>query len=144
MKKRFISNVLVQLDRGAKMPERAHESDAGYDLFAREMKIIKAGESAVFNTGVHMAIPRGYVGFLKSKSGLNVHGGLQSEGVIDSGYTGAICVKLYNHGDMDYPIMPGDKISQLVILPIVTPELTKVASLGNTERGDKGFGSSGR
>jgi dUTP pyrophosphatase len=126
------------------MPERAHESDAGYDLFARESRIIKAGGSAVFDTGVHIAIPHGHCGLLVSKSGLNTHSGIVSTGLIDSDYTGSIRVKLYNHGEQEYPIMEGDKISQLVILPIITPELTKVASLGNTERGEKGFGSTGR
>ncbi len=81
---------------------------------------------------------------LKSKSGLNVNHGLVSEGVIDSGYTGSICVKLYNHGKNPYIVKPGDKISQLVIMPILTPELELVEHLEDTERGDNGFGSTGR
>ena len=90
-----------------------------------------------------MAIPEGYVGMVKSKSGLNVNCGLTSEGVIDSGYTGSIVVKLYNHGKNAVLIEQGMKISQLVILPIITPFLLMVDSLDETERGDGGFGSTG-
>lgn len=82
--------------------------------------------------------------FLKSKSGLNVKRGITSEGVIDSGYTGSIVVKLYNNSDTDYTVGAGDKISQIVLLPIFTPELEQVETLEDTERGGKGFGSSGK
>lgn len=81
---------------------------------------------------------------LKSKSGLNVRDDLTSEGVIDSGYTGSIVVKLYNHGDKSKFIRAGEKISQLVIMPIITPELELVQFLEETERGDNGFGSTGK
>lgn len=134
----------IVLDRNAKMPTRAHETDAGLDLYATEMQIVPAKESAVFDTGVHIAIPAGYVGMLKSKSGLNVKHGLIGEGVIDSGYTGSIRVKLYNMSGIDYKINAGDKISQLVILPIATPDLQLVDSLEDTSRGNNGFGSSGK
>lgn len=134
----------VQLDPGAYMPKRAHELDAGYDLFSREDAIIFPNTSGKFDTGVHMAIPKGYVGFLKSKSGLNVKNGIQSEGVIDAGYTGSICVKLYNHGTKAVEIKTGQKISQLVLLPIITPDLELVDKLEETERGSGGFGSTGK
>lgn len=134
----------IVLDKGAIMPTRAHTSDAGYDLYARERTIVPAKESACFDTGVHLEIPQGYVGFLKSKSGLNVKHGITSEGVIDSGYTGSIVVKLYNNDGYDYTINAGDKISQIVLLPIYTPELEQVESLDETERGGNGFGSSGK
>lgn len=134
----------VVLDTGAYMPTRAHKADAGYDLYSREEGIIYPNSCGKFDTGVHMAIPEGYVGFLKSKSGLNVKHGIQSEGVIDSGYTGSICVKLYNHGTRAVKIAEGQKISQLVLLPIITPELELALSLDKTERGENGFGSSGK
>jgi dUTP pyrophosphatase len=134
----------IKLDDGAIMPTRAHATDAGLDLYAMESQIIPAKESAVFDTGVHVELPKGTAGFLKSKSGLNVKHGITSEGVIDEGYTGSIRVKLYNHGGYDYQVFKGEKISQLVILPIYTPELEIVDELGNTERGDGGFGSTGR
>lgn len=134
----------IMLDNGAKMPTRAHSTDAGLDLYAREMQIVPAKESAIFDTGVHIELPPNTVGFLKSKSGLNVKHGLTGEGVIDVGYTGSIKVKLYNNSGYDYTINKGDKISQLVILPILTPELECVNQLEVTERGNNGFGSSGR
>ena len=137
------SKIKVKLDNGF-MPERAHEADAGYDLRSPIKTRLYAGEAVVIDTGVHIQIPRGFVGMLKSKSGLNVKHDIVGEGVIDSGYTGSIRVKLYNHGTESYMIEAGDKISQIVILPIITPELELVDELENTERGCGGFGSSGR
>jgi dUTP pyrophosphatase len=134
----------VVLDYGAIMPTRAHELDAGYDLYSRIDAVIYPNASGKFDTGVHVEIPAGYVGFLKSKSGLNVKSGIQSEGVIDAGYTGSICVKLYNHGSHEVYIKKGQKISQLVLLPIITPELELVDSLEETDRGSNGFGSTGK
>ncbi len=135
----------VKLDEGAVMPTKAHETDAGFDLYCRKSVYIPPAGSCVFDTGVHIAIPEGYVGFLKSKSGLNVNHCIQSEGVIDSGYTGSILVKLYNHSDViPYMVEKGQKISQLVILPILQCNLVEVNTLDSTERGDKGFGSSGK
>ena len=134
----------VTLDTGAFMPKRAHETDAGLDLFAREDALIPAKGAAIFDTGVHVGIPAGYVGFIKSKSGLNIKHGIQSEGVIDAGYTGAIVTKLYNHSDVDYFVKRGDKITQMVILPIIAPTPVLVEKLEETERGDGGFGSTGK
>lgn len=135
--------IKVMLDEGSFMPVRAHSMDAGLDLFAREDKVIFPQQSKTFDTGVHIEIPVGYVGFLKSKSGLNRTLGVLSEGVVDAGYTGSIHVTLYNHGSGMVKIQRGQKISQLVLLPIITPELELVDSLAETERGDGGFGSSG-
>ena len=134
----------IVLDEGAKMPVRAHTYDAGMDLFARADGTIPARGSAVFDTGVHVEIPAEYVGFIKSKSGLNVKRGIVAEGVIDAGYTGPIVVKLYNHSDEDLLIRAGDKLTQLVILPVALPELELCDALNETERGAGGFGSTGR
>lgn len=134
----------VVLDEGARMPLRAHPFDAGMDLFSRTDTLVPARGSAVFDTGVHVEIPEGFVGFIKSKSGLNVKKNLQAEGVIDAGYTGPIVVKVYNHGDEDVCINAGDKLTQLVILPVALPELELSESLTETERGAGGFGSTGR
>ena len=133
----------VVLDENAIMPTRAHEFDAGWDLYSRDTKVVHAGSFETFDVGVHIEIPQGYVGFLKSKSGLNVRHNIVSEGVIDSGYTGSIVVKLYNHGKEDYQVMNGSKITQIVFLPILTETLEQVGELTTTERGDNGFGSSG-
>lgn len=135
----------IKLDEKAKMPTRGHKTDAGLDLYSRETKIIPAKGSAVFDTGVHIELPKGTTGFLKSKSGLNVNNGLTNDGVIDEGYTGSIVVKLYNNSNTDYQVFEGQKISQLVILPVVIPEtLEVVETLEDTDRGDNGFGSTGR
>lgn len=140
----------IKLDPGAHMPTRAHDLDAGLDLYSTRDAVIPprwsgyGGNSVCIDTGVHVEIPAGYVGMLKSKSGLNVKENLTSEGVIDAGYTGSIVVKLYNHGNKYVEISDGQKISQLVIMPIITPELEVVDELENTERGSGGFGSTGR
>ena len=144
LERRKKPTVKVVLDEGAKMPYRAFSGDAGYDLFSREDAVIYPSSGGLFDTGVHVAISEGYVGFLKSKSGLNVKHSIQSEGVIDSGYTGSIHVKLFNHGSKAVRIEKGQKISQLVLLPIITPELELVDSLEETERGSGGFGSTGK
>lgn len=134
----------IMLDKNAFMPHRAHTADAGLDLFATEGKLIHAHGSAIFDTGVHIQIPMGWVGFLKSKSGLNVKHGITSEGVIDAFYNGSIVVKLYNNSNEDYYVSRGDKISQLVILPIALPDLDLVNHFEETERGNNGFGSTGK
>ena len=135
----------IMLDSGAFMPVRGHKDDAGLDLLTPISFGIMPGESATIDTGVHVEIQPGLVGMLKSKSGLNVKFGITSEGVIDAGYTGSIRAKLYNHGDSPVVFSRGDKITQLVILPVYIPdELHVVASFDKTERGDGGFGSTGR
>lgn len=124
----------IIVDKGAYIPTRAHEADAGLDLYAPRGKTVPAKGSAVFDTGVHVQIPAGMVGFLKSKSGLNVKYGITSEGVIDAGFTGSIVAKLYNSSDEPYAVRMGDKITQLVILPIYAPELELVETFEETER----------
>lgn len=134
----------IKLEKWAYMPERAHETDAGADLRIPHDVVIMPNSSAVIDTGVHIELPPNTVGMLKSKSGLNVKYGITSEGVIDVGYTGSIVAKLYNHGNEPYSFNAGDKITQLVILPILTPKFELVNDLEDTERGNNGFGSSGR
>jgi dUTP pyrophosphatase len=135
----------IMLDEGAYMPVRAHKDDAGLDLRSPIDIIVPARGSVVIDTGVHVELPKKTTGFLKSKSGLNVKYGITSEGVIDVNYTGSIRAKLYNHGDEPYMFLAGDKITQLVILPIVIPKkLERVETLDERGRGNGGFGSSGR
>lgn len=139
----MIDKINVMLDEGAKMPNRAHDLDAGYDLFSRSELTVLPHSCVLHDTGVHVEIPKGYVGMLKSKSGLNIKSNLVGEGVIDAGYTGSIVCKLYNHSDLPVTLFKGSKIIQLVILPILTPELNLVSAFKETERGDDGFGSTG-
>ena len=135
----------IMLDKGAYMPIRGHADDAGLDLRTPVSFAIQPGDSATIDTGVHVEIAPGLVGMLKSKSGLNVKYGITSEGVIDAGYTGSIVAKLYNHGKEAVCFNEGDKITQLVILPVYIPdELVVVDEFEATERGNGGFGSTGR
>ena len=144
----------IKLDEGAILPTRAHETDAGLDLYTPNDVIVPRCRwiptegitlgSATIDTGVHVEIPKGYVGFIKSKSGLMVKYGLTADGTIDSGYVGSIRVKLLNHTSKPYFFKAGEKIAQLVLLPIITPDLEVVDSLEDTDRGSNGFGSSGK
>lgn len=140
----------VIIDENCRMPTRAHSTDAGLDLYSPiDAEVIPrwsgSWENSVsIDTGVHIQIPEGYYGKLESKSGLNVKHGLTCTGVIDSGYTGSIVVKLYNNSNTRYKINAGDKIAQLIILKCELPELELVHEFEKTERGDGGFGSTGR
>ena len=135
----------VKLDDMAYEPTRAHATDAGLDLRAREGKIVPAKGSTTFATGVHVKLPRGTAGLLVSKSGLNVKHDLTSTGLIDEGYDGEIVVKLTNHGDNDYEVKAGDKISQLVVIPVRYGQVEVVDDLKqDSARGADGFGSTGR
>lgn len=135
----------LKLNKDAYMPVRAHMTDAGLDLRTPYNVTVPAHGSADIDTGVCVELPKNTVGFLKSKSGLNVKYGITCEGVIDVGYTGSIRAKLYNHSDTDYIFLAGDKITQLVILPVKIPKrLRFCADFKKTERGNGGFGSSGK
>lgn len=158
----------IRLDEGAYVPTRAHNKDAGLDLYAREDKIVPARGSAIFDTGVHVQLPPFTAGLLVSKSGLEFNHDIVSDGLIDEDYTGSIHVKLFNLGSTDYHVKAGDKISQMVVICIQLPD---VAVVGEDEwpikdnmfkakntapglyrkiinqfehRGNSGFGSTGR
>lgn len=134
----------IKLDEGAYMPTRAHSTDAGLDLYARETQIIEARERAFFDTGVHIELPPCTMGEIRSKSGLMKKHGITTDGTVDVGYIGSIGVTLFNNSGYDYTVNKGDKIAQLVVVPIVIPELELVDELDETERGTGGFGSTGR
>lgn len=134
----------VMLDNGAYMPSRGYEADAGLDLRTPKAVTVPAYGSAIVDTGVHVALPRECAGLLVSKSGLNVKHDITSTGIIDEGYTGSIVVKLYNHGGEDHRFEAGDKITQLVVMPVVRESLEQVSAFRTSKRGDAGFGSTGR
>ena len=138
----------VMLDPGAKMPQRAHPFDAGLDLFAKEggnpITVPPLGGSVTIDTGAHFQIPQHFCGLVKSKSGMMVNYNIVTDGLVDANYTGSVHVKLFNHGAESYTIEPGAKIAQLVIVPCCLPPLELVDSLENTDRGNKGFGSTGK
>lgn len=144
----------IMLDKGAIMPTRAHTWDAGLDLYAMEDAVVPSAMvfpfdeiecgSVVIDTGVHAQIPEGYYGEIRSRSGLMCKKGITTDGTIDAHYTGPIKVCLFNHKASAYSVRKGDKIAQLVIVPCLLPELELVDSLEETDRGDGGFGSTGR
>lgn len=134
----------IKLDKGAYMPTRAHEDDAGLDIYTPVRIILRPKDSAFVNSRVHVEIPKGYVGLLKSKSGLMCHDDVTTEGTIDSGYSGCIGVKMFNNGDRLLSFNPGDKITQLVIVPCLIDEVELVDEIASGERGEDGFGSTGR
>lgn len=134
----------IMLENGAYMPLRAHSTDAGLDLRAFHAGSVGVHDCETFRTGVHVQLPKGCAGLLVSKSGLMTKCGITSTGLIDEGYTGEILVKLFNHGRASYHVNAGDKITQLVVFPVRYEELEIVDSLEESERGENGYGSSGR
>ncbi|MCV7066146.1 dUTP diphosphatase [Mycolicibacterium houstonense] len=149
-----MSNTLavVRLDRELPMPSRAHDGDAGVDLYSAQNVELAPGHRALVPTGVAVAIPHGMVGLVHPRSGLAARVGLSivnSPGTIDAGYRGEIKVSLINL-DPDTPIVinRGDRIAQLLVQRVELPELVEVTSfdeagLADTSRGDGGHGSSG-
>ena len=137
------ARIKVKLSQGAFMPSRAHEYDGGLDLYAREDILIHPQERVSHDTGVHVAIPKGYVGMITSKSGLMQNEGITCRGTIDYGYTGSIRAVLFNQSRENVYIRKGQKITQLVVMPIIVPEPVLVDKLEMTERGEGGFGSTG-
>lgn len=137
----------IALDKGAYAPTKAHEADGGYDLYAPADATVYNVRGTSIDTGVHIQIPKGYVGIIKSRSGLNIKQNIICDGVIDSGYTGSIVVKIRLMTDLQHEwvrVHRGDRIAQLVIVPCFSEALEIVDELDDTERGSNGFGSSGR
>jgi len=146
------SLAVVRLDRDLPLPSRAHDGDAGVDLYSAEDLDLPPGRRALVGTGIAIAIPHGMVGLVHPRSGLAARVGLSivnSPGTIDAGYRGEIKVALINL-DPSTPITirRGDRIAQLLVQRVELPELVEVASfdeagLADTTRGDGGHGSSG-
>lgn len=134
----------IVLDESGIMPERAHETDAGLDLFAPKDFVVPAHGYAFTSTGVHVELPYGTDGHIRSKSGLNRDHGLTADGTVDEGYTGDIGIVVHNDGDEDYRFSRGDKVAQLVIEEIRRPTPIRVSRIEGGPRGDDGYGSTGR
>lgn len=136
---------LQQLDFDLPVPGYAHPGDAGLDLYAAHNAIV-TGETVLIPTGVAVAVPDGHVGLVCPRSGLSTFGVTvaNAPGVVDSGYRGEVMVRLTTTSVLRYRVDRGDRIAQLLIVPILRPEITLVDRLDNTERGTNGFGSTGR
>ncbi|HZS29869.1 MAG TPA: dUTP diphosphatase [Gaiellaceae bacterium] len=135
-----------RLDAGATLPERAYDGDAGLDLAAAERVELAPGARAVVGTGLAVAIPDGHAGFVQPRSGLAAKHGIavvNSPGLVDSGYRGELKVVLLNTDrEETFVVEPGMRIAQLVVVPVATPRPVDVDVLPETERGERGFGSS--
>ena len=128
----------------AKVPSYAYRGDAGMDLYVPENTLIKVGERKTIPLGIAIEIPDGHVGLMFDKSSLSHKHGLKTYGnVIDSGYRGEVHVGIMNHSDKDYELKTGDKIIQMLIIPVFQVETVEVDELSESDRGDGGFGSSG-
>lgn len=137
---------IVRLREDARMPERAYPGDAGLDLSTCEELRLGPGERAVVATGLAVAIPEGFAGFVQPRSGLAARHGIavvNSPGLIDSGYRGEIRVVLLNTDrENEFVAAAGERIAQLVVLPVPELEPVELDELPATERGVRGFGSS--
>jgi dUTP pyrophosphatase len=138
----------ARLAEGALPPAQAHEDDAGYDLHAAEALTLGPGERAAVGTGIAVAIPEGHAGLVVPRSGLALRHGIgvvNAPGIIDSGYRGELKVLLLNTDPAEpFEVAPGDRIAQLLVVAVATPELVESGALGETVRGAGGFGSTGR
>jgi len=136
-----------RLDPRARLPERAHDGDAGYDLRALDAGSLAPGERAMVPTGIAIALPSGHAGLVLPRSGLAARHGIalvNAPGLIDEGYRGELRVLLLNTDrDATFAWEAGDRIAQLVLIAPALPEVVETDDLGDTRRGDGGFGSSG-
>jgi dUTP pyrophosphatase len=137
---------LKRLDPDLPMPRHAHAGDGGVDLYARERVTLGLGEFAAVPTGVAAAVPEGFVGLITPRSGLAARHGMSlvnTPGILDSGYRGEIKALLINHGPHEVTIERGDRIAQLVVVPVVEQVFVEVDELPESDRGAGGFGSTG-
>jgi len=137
-----------RLTDAARLPTRAHDGDAGFDLYAAEAAELGPGERASVGTGIALAIPHGHAGLVLPRSGLAARHGIalvNAPGLIDAGYRGELRVLLLNTDrERPFQVEPGDRIAQLVLVRVETPSVEEAAELNETARGAGGFGSTGR
>jgi len=142
-----VTEVVEVLLRADRAPEYAHPGDAGADLHAAESLVLEPGRRATVGTGVAIALPDGYVAFVVPRSGLAAKHGItvvNSPGTVDAGYRGEIRVTLLNTDlDAPYAISEGDRIAQLIVMPVSRARFVPVQTLPGSDRGEGGFGSTG-
>ena len=136
-----------RLDPAAQLPLRAHDGDAGYDLHALEPATLAPGERALVRTGIAIELPLRHAGLVLPRSGLAARHGIalvNAPGLIDHGYRGELKVLLLNTDPRaPFQIAPGDRIAQLVVVPVAAPDVVEVDALAASARGEGGLGSSG-
>jgi dUTP pyrophosphatase len=138
---------IKKLVQDAIIPTRAYPGDAGLDLYSVEQVALNPGEVRAVKTGIAIQLPEMTEAQIRPRSGLALKHKItvyNAPGTIDSHFTGEVCIILYNGNDYTYQIQKYDKIAQMVIAPYLTPELVEASELDETERGEKGFGSSGK
>lgn len=136
----------IPLREDAHIPKKAHEDDAGFDLYASEAFLLKAHCYGCVPTALSIELPEGYEAQVRPRSGLAAKHGvtvLNAPGTIDAGYRGEVKVILINHGEEDFEITAGMRIAQLVISPVLPARFVEAVSLAESTRGEGGFGSSG-
>ena len=136
----------IPLREGAHIPQKAHEDDAGFDLYASEDYMLKAHGFGCVPTALSIELPEGYEAQVRPRSGLAAKYGvtvLNAPGTIDAGYRGELKVILINHGEQDFAITAGMRIAQLIVSPVLPARFVEAAVLAESDRGDGGFGSSG-
>ncbi|MBW3017043.1 dUTP diphosphatase [Candidatus Woesearchaeota archaeon] len=135
---------IKRIDKTVKLPSYAHEGDAGMDLYSAESYVLKPGERKMLKTGIHMAIPSGFVGLVWDKSGVAANHGIKTmAGVVDSGYRGEVCVVLNNLSDKNFIIEKNMKVAQMLIQPVERRKIVEVDTLDETSRGEGAWGSTG-
>lgn len=140
----FESIEILKVTPEATLPTRAHEGDAGMDLYALEDFFLDPGQGKTTRTGITVALPMGYVGMVADRSSMAKRGVKSAGGIIDAGYRGEIHIVLWNISREKIEIKKGERIAQMLIIPIATPSIREVSTLDQTARGAKGFGSSGK
>lgn len=136
----------IPLRDGAHIPQKAHEDDAGFDLYASEDYMLKAHGFGCVPTALSIQLPEGYEAQVRPRSGLAAKYGvtvLNAPGTIDAGYRGEVKIILINHGEEDFAITAGMRIAQMVISPVLEARFLEAVSLAESSRGEGGFGSSG-
>jgi dUTP pyrophosphatase len=134
---------ILRVSPEAVLPTRAHADDAGLDLYCLEDVMLAPQTGKVTRTGIALAIPKGHVGMVADRSSMAKKGVKTAGGIIDAGYRGEVHIVLWNLSTQETRINRGERIAQLLIVPIQTPAVREVESLDETARGAKGFGSSG-
>lgn len=133
-----------RLDPAAVLPTRAHHDDAGLDLYGLEDARVAPGAGAVLRTGVAVAVPAGHVGLVCDRSSMAKRGLKTAGGVIDAGYRGEVGVVVWNLSREEQAVKKGERVAQMLVIPIAVPAPVETGDLGETPRGANGFGSTGR